>query len=754
MLLLGGLGLACAAELTLEPSDLNLTDNGETFAIPAVQQPRGRADDCSFLRLGGDLTAFLDRECDSYVTSGFLSWPKAAGAWSAPSIELWPQLPTTTSPVVNVQADKIAPADHQAVGSGSLHSKHLREITDIADLAGIDLSGNASQCFKGGGSWSLCPTGSGNATTFAVADGNLPGASIGKFDTSRPTGEVRHKEICGVGVFRPAADVERELHCQAHDRRQPALAGKHHRDVLERHAIHSAPVLMSGPPSPTAPSDAVRYVDTTGDDGNDGKSPATAWATVERVNNTALGPGSVVRFRAGQIWFNSTLIPPSDGVTFARYGTGIDPIIFAGPNLKSATWTHESDVGPNVWSTTVQRDAGAANNASYKLFLNGVWLHSAHAKSNAQGGPSALAQDGDFHHVVGAGPRKLYIYNSGGNPATDPNLVSLAYGLRTHALALFDRTGVGVQNIEFRGGRIGIIGNGSDDITLTDVIVSGTARHGVQVRNGGHYIFNRCSVYDAGVNSSPEGGGNKGGHGILMGGEGVAQADLLELNGCKVGEGFIGEDAIATSAGRGLRDGTVIIRGGRYINATGENAVDLKRGSFLAREGAVFRGSSRAGGGNETITVHVFAEDTVIEDSELVSDNSATTIIVNSAPNNAAGVRVVFRRNLIVSNANPPGGPSRKTIWLKERAGDNSIFENNTIRGPITGGAASTCLLSEGGANHRIADNVFDARHPNLSHMRLVGATQNAVVSGNTTPDAGGLRIQAVPGAIAHSSGN
>jgi Right handed beta helix region len=63
------------------------------------------------------------------------------------------------------------------------------------------------------------------------------------------------------------------------------------------------------------------YVSPTGSDANVGTSQATAWRTVNKVNNAALNPGDVVLFQGGAT-FSDTYLGPS------RSGTASSPIVY------------------------------------------------------------------------------------------------------------------------------------------------------------------------------------------------------------------------------------------------------------------------------------------------------------------------------------------------------------------------------------------------------------------------------------------
>jgi hypothetical protein len=68
------------------------------------------------------------------------------------------------------------------------------------------------------------------------------------------------------------------------------------------------------------------YISPTGDDNNDGSSPAKAWKTIAKVNSTTFSPGDQILFERGGVW-SETLILSSSGsqespIVFGAYGDG------------------------------------------------------------------------------------------------------------------------------------------------------------------------------------------------------------------------------------------------------------------------------------------------------------------------------------------------------------------------------------------------------------------------------------------------
>lgn len=94
------------------------------------------------------------------------------------------------------------------------------------------------------------------------------------------------------------------------------------------------------------------YVSNTGSDQNDGRSPETAWATLDRVNAASLKYGDAVFFERGGVWRNTT-VETKEGVTYSAYGEGAKPRICASlenggdPALWSLWW--EGENGEKIW---------------------------------------------------------------------------------------------------------------------------------------------------------------------------------------------------------------------------------------------------------------------------------------------------------------------------------------------------------------------------------------------------------------------
>lgn len=94
------------------------------------------------------------------------------------------------------------------------------------------------------------------------------------------------------------------------------------------------------------------YVSNSGNDSNDGLSPETAWATVDKVNNTMFYSGDAVFFKRGDV-FREYVLNCQMGVTYSAYGEGAKPIITCSPEngADPKKWTQygETSDGGTIW---------------------------------------------------------------------------------------------------------------------------------------------------------------------------------------------------------------------------------------------------------------------------------------------------------------------------------------------------------------------------------------------------------------------
>ena len=96
-------------------------------------------------------------------------------------------------------------------------------------------------------------------------------------------------------------------------------------------------------------SGTAYYVSNNGKDYNDGRSPGTPWATLDKVNQAGqsgiLKPGDAVFFERGGLWRG--YISCAVGVTYSAYGEGEKPRIYGSP---------ENGASPEKWELWYDQD--------------------------------------------------------------------------------------------------------------------------------------------------------------------------------------------------------------------------------------------------------------------------------------------------------------------------------------------------------------------------------------------------------------
>lgn len=248
------------------------------------------------------------------------------------------------------------------------------------------------------------------------------------------------------------------------------------------------------------------YVDASGgSDSNNGKTTATPWKTIAKVNSATLAAGDFVLFKRGEK-FRGNLISKSGtttaNITYGAYSTGSKPLLLGSINRKLATdWV---SAGTNLWKTSnVVTIDGAAVDAG-NLIFNGEasvgWKVST---------LSLVTSQGRFYSDVAA---KTVILYSIGNPGSVYSDIEIALG--KNAISISSKRYNVIENLDVR--YTGVHGIGCyevDHIIVKDVDMSyiggsyqtGTTRlgNGVEFYNGANNCsVDRCTfnqIYDAAV---------------------------------------------------------------------------------------------------------------------------------------------------------------------------------------------------------------------------------------------------------------
>ena len=101
-------------------------------------------------------------------------------------------------------------------------------------------------------------------------------------------------------------------------------------------------------PDATCIKGTTYYVSNAGNDQNDGRTPATAWATLARVSEAEFAPGDGVLLCRGDLFRG--MIKTKPGVTYGAYGEGAKPRLHGWDfDLASPELWEEVDAAHHIW---------------------------------------------------------------------------------------------------------------------------------------------------------------------------------------------------------------------------------------------------------------------------------------------------------------------------------------------------------------------------------------------------------------------
>ena len=253
-------------------------------------------------------------------------------------------------------------------------------------------------------------------------------------------------------------------------------------------------------PDTLVPSESGRffYVSNNGNDNSDGLTPATAWASLSKVNARGEGQpqaGDVVLLERGSIFRGELRV--WSGISYGAYGTGEKPAIYGSPiNAATAVW---SQVNTNLW----QLEHHFSSDVGVIVFDHGAAVG---VKQRTMGD---LRENFDFFYSA----NRVTVYYDGGNPALAYDSIEL--GARAHVVIMETYgSDMVIENLQvLYGGAHGIYGSeftnavirGNEIGWIGGSIQSGNTRwgNGVECWEGNNgfiiedsYFF---QIYDAAV---------------------------------------------------------------------------------------------------------------------------------------------------------------------------------------------------------------------------------------------------------------
>ncbi|MBR4942189.1 MAG: hypothetical protein IKZ19_09350 [Clostridia bacterium] len=227
----------------------------------------------------------------------------------------------------------------------------------------------------------------------------------------------------------------------------------------------------------------VYFVSSEGNDDADGLSPQTAWKSLDKVNRADLVPGSVVRFRRGDLWRGQICL--SRGVTCTAYGSGEKPKLYGSPEDGADPRKWHPTGKENIWQYrgwpedvgTIVFNHGEAHGIKCILRTENdgsTW-------NNTTGEPFAdwrdLTSDLHFWHDLSTG--NIYLFSS-------------------------ENPGKRFDSIEFSVKRHGFITSGPD-VTIDNFCVRYVGSHGVGTGTTSGLTVQNCEFHWIGGSIQSEG---------------------------------------------------------------------------------------------------------------------------------------------------------------------------------------------------------------------------------------------------------
>lgn len=183
------------------------------------------------------------------------------------------------------------------------------------------------------------------------------------------------------------------------------------------------------------------YVSNSGNDSNDGKTPETAWKTINKVNNSQFSPGDQILFKRGDTWRGESIElawagEASNPIVFGAYGSGDRPVFNGAEIIK--TW-FPVDGKPNIWVTP--SPLNHVSSFRTVVIVDGNRFMPVKSLTNLDTDLEYFVEDS-----VGSVGDSVYIYS-----VTDPakrvtELSTVLYGVVGYATA----QSITIKNLEFR----------------------------------------------------------------------------------------------------------------------------------------------------------------------------------------------------------------------------------------------------------------------------------------------------------------
>jgi hypothetical protein len=293
----------------------------------------------------------------------------------------------------------------------------------------------------------------------------------------------------------------------------------------------------------------IYYVSTTGNDANDGLTPATAWGSISKVNSLPLATGDIILFERGGVFRGAGLFPQVGGLTYGAYGSGAKPEITGAPDLSSASaWTHATN---GRWTASVPQDGGQDPEI--------VWFDGTRRAPEANTAAVESGNPSDWYWESGT----LHVQTGGAgiNPTSvwsDISVNQLEYGMYNNGI---DWPDLRFEDLVFTHFRYGVYNHGHNN-SCYRVEVHRCSRNNFDWRAANGYL-EECVSTDNGLT------GVQGAHGYNF---------TLGATGCTMKDCVADDNREDNVQFNDTCGDNITIDGGSFTNP-GENCFDRKAGT-------------------------------------------------------------------------------------------------------------------------------------------------------------------------------
>ena len=232
------------------------------------------------------------------------------------------------------------------------------------------------------------------------------------------------------------------------------------------------------------------YVDSSGgSDSQDGKSIATAWKSIGKVNASSFQPGDSILFKRGEKWYETLNVSSSGTETspifYGVYGSGPAPVI-TGQRVYNGNWSVQSG---NVWKTSFSWSN------PWRLLQDGVEKLMAKSLGEIDGVKYFWFFDDDNNLV--------YLYSD-----VDPATTRIEMNLAENGVYIGGKHDVVLRDLDMQGGsyRSLGLGGGSYNILVVHCRMGAYGHMGVAGSSFHHLTVDSSAVdshfaFDYGVSS-------------------------------------------------------------------------------------------------------------------------------------------------------------------------------------------------------------------------------------------------------------